>query len=80
MPGHHSNCMTELLIEVSLQGASVLGKCQACYLKVRVTNLQDPIGVCRSLFGRLVGRERCGFAAEVAGLTDPQVSIARAMH
>ena len=44
-----------------------------------MTILQDPIGVCRTLFRQLAGRERDGYAAEVAGLPDVTVNIATAL-
>ena len=44
-----------------------------------MTILQDPIGVCRTLFRQLAGRERDGYAAEAAGLPELTVSIVTAL-
>ena len=61
------------------QRESAFGSCQPCYLKVLMTTLQDPIGVCRILFRQLAGREWDGYSAEAAGLPDLTVSIATAL-
>ena len=54
----------------------MFGHCHSSYLKVCMTILQDPIGVCNILFRQLANRDRDGYAAEAAGLPDLTVSIA----
>ena len=48
---------------------------KVCYIKLCISHLQDPMKVCRSLFGQLSSRDHKNHAAEEIRLPDLEVSI-----